>query len=133
MRLPNKETTLYENPTGGSNISDVPMNTPINPNLIVNEYGQTMINQDIPKPLNPLDFTTPKEQAQQLALDVKESLASLISAPTEPKKDFGTIMADKKAVETAKSITPKKTTNYLLYGVLGLGVIVVLLGVFKKK
>ena len=100
-----------------------------NPNLTTNEFGQTMV-VETPTPLTPA--LTPKEQAQQLVNEIKESLANNSTKDTEPKKDFGTIISDVKAVNTAKTTTPKKTTNYLLYGVLGVGAVVIVLGIFKK-
>lgn len=137
MKAPKESTVyisqdVYQGEAGTSNIANIPMNTPIvygeNPNLTVNEYGQTVVNQDIPTPLN---NTTPKEQAQQ---DADESNANTPKNVKEPKKDFGTIIKDVKAVQKAKTMpTPvKPTTNYLLYGAIGLGAVVILLGIFKK-
>jgi hypothetical protein len=127
---------IYQGEVGTSTIANVPMNTPIiygeNPNLVVNQYGETSVVQT-PTPLN--TTTNPKEQAQELVNEIKESLAQIKdSNSTEPKKDFGTIIADNKALNVAKTNpTPvKPKTNYLLYGAVGIGAVVILLGMFKK-
>lgn len=140
MRLPDKETTIYVNPAmsiGGSNIVDVPMNGNIvygqNPNLVTNEYGQTVVNPDIPMPINATPLT-PIQQVQQTAQDLKDAVVEIITpTPSDtPKKDFGTIIADTKALETAKLPANKPTTNYLLYGAIGVGAVVILMGILKK-
>jgi hypothetical protein len=147
MRVPERET-IYVNPdinqgeTGTSAIADVPMNTPIkygeNPNLTVNQFGETVVVQT-PIPLNPTPtstpIATPKEQAEQLVSEIKETLAEIkAEEDTKPKKDFGTIIEDNKALNVAKTNpTPvKPKTNYLLYGAVGIGAVIVLIGIFKK-
>ena len=64
MKATTKEV-VYINPDlyqGDS--TNTPSNSQVvygnNPNLTTNEFGQTVVNPDIPKPL------TPKEQAQQI-------------------------------------------------------------------
>jgi len=126
--------TMYQGEQGTSNIAHIPVNTPINPDMpptIVNEYGQTIINPDIPVPLN--EPLTPIQQAQQTAQDIKDAVLNAIIPSDNPKpKNFGTIIADKKAITLAKTTTPKPTTNYLLYGAIGVGALVILTGIFKK-
>jgi hypothetical protein len=95
-----------------------------NPNLTTNEYGQTIVNPNVPIPL------TPKEQAQQLVDDIKETIAN--TPKPKPKKTITNVLAVNKELEIAKTTTPKKTTNYLLYGALGIGAVVILMGIFKK-
>ena len=147
MKAPTKET-IYVDPAfqGNSNIVDVPMGTPIvygtNPNLIVNEYGQTMVNQDIPVPINQ---PTPKELAQQLAQDikdaqnnVKDTIKDIVNPkPDTPKstttKPVENLIKDLKDIKSASTITPKPKTNYVLYGLLGIGALILIMGVFKKK
>ncbi len=127
---------IYQGETGTSVIANVSMNSPIvygeNPNLITNEFGETSVVQTpifIGEPL------TPKEQAQQLVDDIKETLAELKKEEEEkPKKDFGTIIESNKKLDIAKTNpTPiKPTTNYLLYGAIGIGAVIVLFGILKK-
>jgi hypothetical protein len=132
---------MYVNPdfqgeVGTSAIANVSMTSPIvygeNPNLITNEFGETSVVQTpifIGEPL------TPKEQAQQLVDDIKETLAELKKEEEEkPKKDFGTIIESNKKLDIAKTNpTPiKPTTNYLLYGAIGVGAVIVLFGILKK-
>jgi|LakMenEpi03Aug12_release.lakeMendotaPanAssembly.Ray.scaffolds.fasta_scaffold24628_17 hypothetical protein len=147
MRVPERETIyvnpdIYQGETGTSAIADVPMNTPIkygeNPNLTVNQFGETVVVQT-PIPLNPTPtstpIATPKEQAEQLVSEIKETLAEIkAEEDTKPKKDFGTIIEDNKALNVAKTNpTPvKPKTNYLLYGAVGIGAVIVLIGIFKK-
>ena len=143
MRVPERETIyvnpdIYQGEVGTSTIANVPMNTPIvygeNPNLSVNQYGETVVVQT-PIPLNPTPTATPKQQAEQLVNEIKETLAEVkAQEDTKPKKDFGTIIADNKALNVAKTNpTPvKPKTNYLLYGAIGIGAVVVLIGIFKK-
>jgi hypothetical protein len=139
MRVPVAEP-IYVNPNvyhGESGTSDMPKSTttsPIiygeNPNVTTNEYGeQVQVNETlIPTSTNvPL---TPKQKAEQLVQDLKDAVAP--TKDGQPKKDFGTIINDAKAVNVAKTTTPKKTTNYLLYGALGIGAVVILLGILKK-
>lgn len=141
MKAPVKQT-IYVNPdinqgeVGTSNIANVSMNSPIvygdNPNLTTNEFGETSVIQT---PIYTGETLTPKQQAQQLVDDIKETLAEIKQAEEkEPKKDFGTIIEANKQLNTAKTNpTPiKPTTNYLLYGALGLGAVVVLFGILKK-
>jgi hypothetical protein len=127
---------IYQGETGTSAIANVSMNSPIvygeNPNLTTNEFGETSVVQTpifIGEPL------TPKEQAQQLVDDIKETLAELKKEEEEkPKKDFGTIIESNKKLDIAKTNpTPiKPTTNYLLYGAIGVGAVIVLFGILKK-
>jgi len=145
MRVPERETIyvnpdIYQGETGTSTIANVPMNTPIvygeNPNLSVNQYGETVVVQT-PIPLNPTptNTPTPKEKAEQIVADLKETIAEVkAQEDTKPKKDFGTIIADNKALNVAKTNpTPiKPKTNYLLYGAVGIGAVIVLIGIFKK-
>lgn len=145
MRVPERETIyvnpdIYQGEVGTSTIANVPMNTPIvygeNPNLSVNQYGETVVVQT-PIPLNPTatNTPTPKEKAEQIVADLKETIAEVkAQEDTKPKKDFGTIIADNKALNVAKTNpTPvKPKTNYLLYGAIGIGAVVVLIGIFKK-
>jgi hypothetical protein len=151
MRVPERETIyvnpdIYQGETGTSTIVDVPMNSPIkygeNPNLTVNQFGETVVVQT-PIPLNPTPtstptstpIATPKEQAEQLVNEIKETLAEIkAEEDTKPKKDFGTIIEDNKALTVAKTNpTPvKPKTNYLLYGAVGIGAVIVLIGIFKK-
>jgi hypothetical protein len=145
MKAPTKET-IYVDPVfqGNSNIVDVPMGTPIvygtNPNLIVNEYGQTMVNQDIPVPINQ---PTPRELAQQLAQDIKDSQNNVkdvvkdIVTPKPPKnttqKPVDNLIKDLKNIESAKTTTPKPKTNYVLYALVGVGALIIFMGIFKEK
>lgn len=141
MKAPVEETIyinpdIYQGETGTSAIANVPMHSPIvygdNPNLVVNQFGETSVVQT-PTPIN--STLTPKEQSQELVNEIKQTLAEIKdSNSTEPKKDFGTIIAENKALNVAKTNpTPvKPKTNYLLYGAVGIGAVVVLIGIFKK-
>jgi hypothetical protein len=140
MRAPVE--TIYVNPNvnqGDASLGNIPKSTshsPVvygdNPNITTNEFGETVVVQN-PESLTPP--LTPKEQAQQLVDDIKEAVANNSANPTEPKKDFGTIIKDNKALRVAKTnpapVKPK--TNYLLYGLLGVGAVIMLLGLTKKK
>lgn len=141
MRVPIRET-IYENPdisqgeVGTSNIANVSMNSPIiygeNPKLTTNEFGETSVVQT---PIYIGETITPKEQAQQLVDEIKETLAEIKKEEVkESKKDFGTIIEANKELNIAKTTpTPvKPTTNYLLYGAIGLGAVIVLFGILKK-
>lgn len=140
MKAPVKQT-IYVNPdyqgeVGTSNIANVSMTSPIvygeNPNLITNEFGETSVVQT---PIYIGETLTPKQQAQQLVDDIKETLAELKKEEEEkPKKDFGTIIESNKKLDIAKTNpTPiKPTTNYLLYGAIGVGAVIVLFGILKK-
>ena len=128
MKATTKEV-VYVNPDlyqGDS--TNTPSNSQVvygnNPNLTTNEFGQTIVNPDIPKPL------TPKEQAQQIIDDIKETIAN--TPKPAPKKTLTNVLAVNKELEIAKTTTPKKTTNYLLYGALGIGAVVIILGIIKK-
>jgi len=124
---------IYQGETGTSAIANVPMNSPIiygeNPNLTTNQFGDISVVQT---PTYIGQTITPKEQAQQLVNDLKEAIAPTTDA--EPKKDFGTIIEANKQLNIAKTNPKpiKPTTNYLLYGALGLGAVVVLFGILKK-
>lgn len=127
---------IYQGETGTSTIANVPMNSPIiygdNPNLVVNEYGQTSLAQT---PIAITPALNPKEQAQQLVNEIKDSIAEVKASKeaelvkqaeakkeTEPVKD---VIVDK---ATPKKIQPK----YLLYGLLGIVGVVGLIRIFKK-
>lgn len=124
---------IYQGETGTSAIANISMNSPIvygeNPNLTTNEFGDISVVQT---PTYIGQTLTPKEQAQQLVDDIKEAIASTTDA--EPKKDFGTIIESNKKLNIAKTNpTPiKPTTNYLLYGAIGVGAVIVLFGILKK-
>jgi hypothetical protein len=162
--------TIYVNPdyAGGTNISDVPVHTPIssnvvygqNPSLITNEYGQTMVNPDIPVPLNNAPLTPQQTQqqsnqlAQEIIQNIKDSVKDIVapasstttqsSSTTTPTKETTTsttksnspaenLVKDVKAIQENKQTQSKPKTNYILYGALALGGLVVLMGIFKKK
>lgn len=132
---------MYVNPdfqgeVGTSAIANVSMTSPIvygeNPKLTTNEFGETSLVQT---PIYIGETLTPKQQAQQLVDDIKETLAEIKQAEEkEPKKDFGTIIESNKQLNIAKTNpTPiKPTTNYLLYGAIGVGAVIVLFGILKK-
>lgn len=149
MKAPKE--TIYIDPAyqGNNGITDIPMHTPLtntnvvygqNPNLIVNEYGQTTVNTDIPMPINQL---TPIQQAQQNALDIKEaqnSIKDTIKDIVNPKpaknttqKPVDNLIKDLKNIQSAKTTTPKPKTNYVLYALIGIGALIVFNGVFKNK
>jgi hypothetical protein len=142
MKAPTREP-LYVNPTlqGGSNIADVPMRGNVtynyeNPNIAINEFGEQVLIET-PKPTS-TNTNTPstKDFLNETLSNVKDAVKDIVSPPADPnapKKDFGSILADNKAIGKAKTTTPKKTINYILYGALGIGAVVVVLGVLKKK
>lgn len=166
--------TMYVDPIyeGGTSIVDVPMNVPINsnvvyganPNLVTNEFGQTMVNPDIPVPINPPTSTpaptsTPTNFLTDAVESVKEMVADITNATTTstttgatsgtttPPKSNATppkasattssnaqaLIKDLKQVQSTKDAKIKPKTNYLLYGLIGVGALVVFMGVFKKK
>ena len=156
----NINNTIYVNPDviqgdnvlGTSNIANVPMHTNIsyeqNPYLTTNEFGQTVVNPDLPQVnQNPL---TPAQQAQQAAQEaaqhIKDAINDIVNPPkddTTPKKDLNTVIKDIKTLQSIKSsnnkpiidnkniVKPKK--NYLLYGLLGLGALIIGYGLLKKE
>jgi len=140
MKAPTREP-IYVNPTlqGGSNIADVPMRGNVtynyeNPNLTTNEFGEQVIIET-PKPTS-TTTSSPKDFLNETLNNVKDAVKDIVSPPADPnapKKDFGSILADNKAIGKAKTTTPKKTINYILYGALGIGAVVLVLGVLKKK
>lgn len=168
-----EKETMYVDPLyeGGSSIVDVPMNVPINsnvvyganPNLVTNEFGQTMVNPDVPVPINPPTSTptsTPTNFLTDAVESVKEMVADITNAnttstttgatsggatggtsgtQTPPKANATTnsnaqaLIKDLKQVQSTKDAKIKPKTNYLLYGLIGVGALVVVMGVFKKK
>jgi hypothetical protein len=151
--------TVYIDPAyqGNSSITDIPMHTPLtnvvygeNPNLIVNEYGQTMVNPDIPVPIN---TNTPKPVEtikDEIANEIKNTINEIVNSPSNtPKgnpptggttggtnitpKPVDNLIKDLKDIKSASTTTPKPKTNYLLYGLVGIGALIVFMGVFKKK
>ena len=131
MRVPIRET-IYENPDIFGSESGIINNPYVNPKLTVNEFGETSVVQT---PIYIGETLTPKEQAQQLVDEIKETLAEIKKEEVkESKKDFGTIIEANKELNIAKTTpTPvKPTTNYLLYGAIGLGAVIVLFGILKK-
>ena len=131
MKAPIKET-IYENPDIFGSESGIINNPYVNPKLTVNEFGETSVVQT---PIYIGETLTPKEQAQQLVDEIKETLAEIKKEEVkESKKDFGTIIEANKELNIAKTTpTPiKPTTNYLLYGAIGLGAVIVLFGILKK-
>ena len=126
---------------GVSTIANIPTSTPIivgtNPNLITNEYGQTIVNQDIPTPINPTPLT-PRQSSQQLAQELVDAIKDVAStttptpkptatptttptptssATTTPTKDLQTIVQDlKEAQNPALKSSKKPNMKYLLYG-----------------
>jgi hypothetical protein len=149
MRKPIEPVYIDPAYQGNSSISDIPMHTPLtnvvygeNPNLIVNEYGQTIVNPDIPVLLHQ---PTPKELAQQLAQDikdaqnnVKDTIKDIVNPkPDTPKntttKPVDNLIKDLKDIKSASTTTPKPKTNYVLYGLLGIGALILIMGFFKKK
>jgi len=98
----------------------------VNPSYTINEFGQTVVNPNIPTASTTL---TPEEKAQQLINDIQEQ----INTPKPiPKKTLTNVLAVNKELQIAKTTKPKKTTNYLLYGALGIGAVVILMGIFNK-
>lgn len=131
MKAPIKET-IYENPDIFGSESGIINNPYVNPKLTTNEFGETSVVQT---PTYIGQTMTPKEQAQQLVDEIKETLAEIKKEEVkESKKDFGTIIEANKELNIAKTTpTPvKPTTNYLLYGAIGVGAVIVLFGILKK-
>jgi len=156
---------------GVSTIAHIPTSTPIivgqNPNLVTNEYGQTMVNPDIPVPINQ-PTSTPTNFISDAVVSVKEIIAEITntsttstttgattggtsgtttggatggtSGTTTPPKANATtnsnaqaLIKDLKQIQSTKDAKIKPKTNYLLYGLIGVGALVVFMGVFKKK
>ena len=141
MRVPKPEPT-YVNPTlqGGSNIADVPMRGNViygeSPYYTTNEFGEHVIIQTPTPTSTNTNIPSTKDFINETLSNVKDAVKDIVSPPADPnapKKDFGSILADNKAIGKAKTTTPKKTINYLLYGALGIGAVVIILGVLKKK
>jgi hypothetical protein len=143
MKAPEKEP-MYVNPdifqgeVGTSIIAPIPMNSAIiygeNPNLTTNEFGQTVVIPTpifIGQPITSQEYITPKEQAQQLVNEIKETITEI-----KKEEEKVTLAQLKKEEEKAPVLsTPKNikpTKNYLLYGAIGVGVVIVLLRILKK-
>jgi len=144
--------TVYIDPVyqGNSSISDIPMTTPLtntnvvygeNPNLVVNENGQTIVNPDIPVLIHQ---PTPKELAQQHEQDIKDtenSIKDVVKNIVNPKpakntteKPVENLIKDLKNIQTAKTTTTTKPkTNYVLYGLIGIGALILFMGIFKEE
>lgn len=144
------QTPIRSNTMGTSAVTDVPMNTPIqvnpnsdidnmNPQWILNEYGQTVLN---PSYIPPQPPPTVAQQIQEATQNITDAIKDIVSPTSDaPKANYSNVKTDIKTLQgvkagTIKNLTPTSTTtkkpNYLLYGVIGLGAVIILAGIFKK-
>jgi len=144
---------------GVSQIVHIPTSTPIiSQPATTNEYGQTVDNQYTPTPIN-----TPSPTDTGLLNEIVDSIKEVVANQTPSttttsssgttngttsgttsgtktgttsgtsNKPVDNLIKDLKAIQSVNTTPKKPKTNYFLYGLIGVGALIVLMGVFKKK